>query len=55
MADYGHPVRFGVMLEPPADQGRNPFAWAGLAEQAGLDLVSLADHPYWTERLDTGR
>jgi alkanesulfonate monooxygenase SsuD/methylene tetrahydromethanopterin reductase-like flavin-dependent oxidoreductase (luciferase family) len=53
MADYGHPVRFGVMLEPPADQGRDTLAWAGLAEQAGLDLVSLADHPYWTERLDT--
>jgi len=53
MAGYGHQVRFGVMLEPSGDWGHNALAWADLAEQAGLDLVSLADHPYWTERLDT--
>jgi alkanesulfonate monooxygenase SsuD/methylene tetrahydromethanopterin reductase-like flavin-dependent oxidoreductase (luciferase family) len=53
MADYRHKLRFGVMLEPSADWGRNALALADLAEQAGLDLVSLADHPYWTERLDT--
>ena len=29
------------------------MALAVLAEQAGLDAVSLADHPYWPERLDT--
>jgi alkanesulfonate monooxygenase SsuD/methylene tetrahydromethanopterin reductase-like flavin-dependent oxidoreductase (luciferase family) len=53
MADYGHELRFGVMLEPEDDWGRNAPALAELAEQAGLDLVSLADHPYWTSRLDT--
>jgi alkanesulfonate monooxygenase SsuD/methylene tetrahydromethanopterin reductase-like flavin-dependent oxidoreductase (luciferase family) len=53
MADYGHQLRFGVMLAPGADWGRDVLALAELAEQAGLDLVSLPDHPYWTDRLDT--
>jgi alkanesulfonate monooxygenase SsuD/methylene tetrahydromethanopterin reductase-like flavin-dependent oxidoreductase (luciferase family) len=52
MADYGHELRFGVMLEPEADWGRAVPALAELTEQVGLDLVSLADHPYWTDRLD---
>jgi alkanesulfonate monooxygenase SsuD/methylene tetrahydromethanopterin reductase-like flavin-dependent oxidoreductase (luciferase family) len=53
MPDYGHELRFGVMLAPGADWGRDVLALAELAEQAGLDLVSLPDHPYWTDRLDT--
>jgi alkanesulfonate monooxygenase SsuD/methylene tetrahydromethanopterin reductase-like flavin-dependent oxidoreductase (luciferase family) len=53
MTDYGHALRFGVMLEPTADWGRDVLARAALIEQAGLDLVSLGDHPYWTGRLDT--
>jgi alkanesulfonate monooxygenase SsuD/methylene tetrahydromethanopterin reductase-like flavin-dependent oxidoreductase (luciferase family) len=52
MADYGHELRFGVMLEPEAEWGREVPVLAELAEQAGLDLISLADHPYWTGRLD---
>ena len=42
---------FGAMLEP--EQAVSAVAVAVLAEQAGLDAVSLADHPYWPERLDT--
>jgi alkanesulfonate monooxygenase SsuD/methylene tetrahydromethanopterin reductase-like flavin-dependent oxidoreductase (luciferase family) len=53
MADYGHKLRFGVLLEAGADWGRNALALAELAERTGLDLVSLPDHPYWTDRLDT--
>jgi alkanesulfonate monooxygenase SsuD/methylene tetrahydromethanopterin reductase-like flavin-dependent oxidoreductase (luciferase family) len=53
MADYGHELRFGVMLQPGADWRRDVLALAELAEQEGLDLVSLPDHPYWTDRLDT--
>jgi alkanesulfonate monooxygenase SsuD/methylene tetrahydromethanopterin reductase-like flavin-dependent oxidoreductase (luciferase family) len=53
MADYGHELRFGVMLAPGADWGRDVLATAQLTEQVGLDLVSLPDHPYWTDRLDT--
>jgi alkanesulfonate monooxygenase SsuD/methylene tetrahydromethanopterin reductase-like flavin-dependent oxidoreductase (luciferase family) len=55
MTDYGHELRFGVMLQPGADGNweRDVLALAELSEQEGLDLVSLPDHPYWTERLDT--
>ena len=51
MADYGHDLMFGAMLEP--ERAVDAVALAVLAEQAGLDAVSLADHPYWPERLDT--
>jgi alkanesulfonate monooxygenase SsuD/methylene tetrahydromethanopterin reductase-like flavin-dependent oxidoreductase (luciferase family) len=53
MTDYGHDLRLGVMLEPGADWGREVLPLAELSEQAGLDLVSLPDHPYWTKWLDT--
>jgi len=51
MPDYGHDLIFGAMLEP--QRAADAVALAILAEQAGLDAVSLADHPYWPERLDT--
>ena len=51
MPDYGHDLMFGAMLEP--ERAADAVALAVLAEQAGLDAVSLADHPYWPERLDT--
>jgi alkanesulfonate monooxygenase SsuD/methylene tetrahydromethanopterin reductase-like flavin-dependent oxidoreductase (luciferase family) len=53
VADYGHDLMFGAMLEPPPERAVDVVALAILAEQAGLDAVSLADHPYWPERLDT--
>jgi alkanesulfonate monooxygenase SsuD/methylene tetrahydromethanopterin reductase-like flavin-dependent oxidoreductase (luciferase family) len=54
VTDYGHDVRFGALLSPPlTDWARDVLALAELIEQTGLDLVSLSDHPYWTERLDT--
>lgn len=53
MADYGHDLMFGAMLEPRPEQAGDAVALAVLAEQVGLDAVSLADHPYWPERLDT--
>ena len=51
MPDYGHDLMFGAMLEP--ERAVDAVALAVLAEHAGLDAVSLADHPYWPERLDT--
>ena len=51
MPDYGHDLMFGAMLEP--ERAADAVALAVLAEQVGLDAVSLADHPYWPERLDT--
>ena len=53
MPDYGHDLMFGTMLEPPAERALDVVELAELTEQVGLDLVSLADHPYWPERLDT--
>jgi alkanesulfonate monooxygenase SsuD/methylene tetrahydromethanopterin reductase-like flavin-dependent oxidoreductase (luciferase family) len=53
MTDYGHELQFGVMLEPTPDWGHDVLNRAALTEQAGLDLVSLSDHPYWTGWLDT--
>lgn len=51
MTDYRHELMFGAMLEP--ERAVDTVALAVLAEQAGLDAISLADHPYWPERLDT--
>lgn len=51
MPDYGHDLMFGAMLEP--ERAADAVALAVLVEEVGLDAVSLADHPYWPERLDT--
>lgn len=53
MTDYGHAPLFGALLEPPADRPQDVLALAELMEAVGLDVVSLSDHPYWPERLDT--
>lgn len=53
MPDYGHDLMFGALLEPPADRPQDVLALAEVMEQVGLDVVSLSDHPYWTQRLDT--
>ncbi|MFF3755251.1 LLM class flavin-dependent oxidoreductase [Streptomyces sp. NPDC002018] len=53
MTDYGHDLVFGALLEPPNDRPQDVLALAELIEAVGLDVVSLSDHPYWPERLDT--
>lgn len=53
MTDYGHSLMFGVLVEPPAGNPQGVVELAQTSERAGLDLVSLSDHPYWPERLDT--
>lgn len=53
MTDYGHDLVFGAMLEAPERRPLDVLELAEVCEGAGLDVVSLADHPYWTERLDT--
>lgn len=53
MTDYGHDLIFGTLLEPPAGNPQGVVELAQASEQAGLDLVSLSDHPYWPERLDS--
>lgn len=45
-------VRFGALLEL-ADRPQDVVGLAELMEQLGYDVVTLSDHPYWPERLDT--
>ncbi|MFC0542229.1 LLM class flavin-dependent oxidoreductase [Kutzneria chonburiensis] len=46
-------LMFGALLEQGADRPQDVIGLAELMEQVGLDVVSLSDHPYWPERLDT--
>jgi alkanesulfonate monooxygenase SsuD/methylene tetrahydromethanopterin reductase-like flavin-dependent oxidoreductase (luciferase family) len=47
-----HNVLFGLGLETHAHQVNEMLRHARLADDAGLDIVSLSDHPYFAERLD---
>ncbi len=53
MTDYGRELEFGASVEPLA----YPPDWAAriakAADQAGLDLVGIQDHPYQRRFLDT--
>jgi alkanesulfonate monooxygenase SsuD/methylene tetrahydromethanopterin reductase-like flavin-dependent oxidoreductase (luciferase family) len=53
MTDYGHDLKFGALLAPEQGKPLSVLGLAGVMEDAGLDVVSLSDHPYWPERLDT--
>jgi alkanesulfonate monooxygenase SsuD/methylene tetrahydromethanopterin reductase-like flavin-dependent oxidoreductase (luciferase family)/hemerythrin-like domain-containing protein len=52
MPDYGHDLLFGTFLTPSAEQPRRVVELARLSEAAGLDLVTLQDHPYQPRFLD---
>jgi alkanesulfonate monooxygenase SsuD/methylene tetrahydromethanopterin reductase-like flavin-dependent oxidoreductase (luciferase family) len=47
-----HIVRFGLGLETGVDQVSELLEHARFADDAGLDLVCVSDHPYFAERLD---
>ena len=53
MTAYGHEPLFGALLEPSADRPQDVLLLADVMEETGLDIVSLSDHPYWPQRLDT--
>ena len=53
MPDYGHDLQFGVFLTPVAEQADDLLALARAADAAGLDLVTVQDHPYQARFLDT--
>ena len=53
MADYGHDLLFGSFITPWARAPERVVALAQLSEQAGLDLVTIQDHPYLPDFLDT--
>jgi alkanesulfonate monooxygenase SsuD/methylene tetrahydromethanopterin reductase-like flavin-dependent oxidoreductase (luciferase family) len=53
VTDYGHDLLFGVFLTPSADAPQAVVARAQLAEDVGLDLVTIQDHPYQPRHVDT--
>ncbi|MGI9008943.1 MAG: LLM class flavin-dependent oxidoreductase [Streptosporangiaceae bacterium] len=52
MADYGHELLFGSFITPSARAPERVVALAQLSERAGLDLVTIQDHPYRPDYLD---
>jgi alkanesulfonate monooxygenase SsuD/methylene tetrahydromethanopterin reductase-like flavin-dependent oxidoreductase (luciferase family) len=52
MADYGHDLSFGIFVTPQADAGAHVIELARRADAAGLDWVSVQDHPYQPAFLD---
>jgi len=38
--------RFGIFLDPTAGDPREPFRIAKIADENGLDLLTIQDHPY---------
>src|SRR6266540_6200465 len=53
MTDYGLPVRFGVFPTPQAGTLDEVLALARIADESGLDLIGVQDHPYQRRFLDT--
>ena len=53
MTDYGHDLMFGTFLTPGSQRPHDVVGLAQLTEQAGLDLVTVMDHPYQPAFLDT--
>jgi alkanesulfonate monooxygenase SsuD/methylene tetrahydromethanopterin reductase-like flavin-dependent oxidoreductase (luciferase family) len=47
-----HNVRFGIGLEAGVHQVPELLGHARFADDAGLDVVTVGDHPYFAERLD---
>jgi alkanesulfonate monooxygenase SsuD/methylene tetrahydromethanopterin reductase-like flavin-dependent oxidoreductase (luciferase family) len=46
VTDYPHPLSFGTVLTPVSTRPGSVVAMARLTEAAGLDMVSVPDHPY---------
>jgi alkanesulfonate monooxygenase SsuD/methylene tetrahydromethanopterin reductase-like flavin-dependent oxidoreductase (luciferase family) len=53
MGDYGLPVQFGFFPVPNADDYPQTIEQARIADEAGLDLIGIQDHPYQRRFLDT--
>ncbi len=49
---HNQKVVFGLGLEAGVHQASEMIRHARLADDAGLDLVSVGDHPYFAERID---
>lgn len=53
MTDYGRPVELGIFPSPNADDYRQVVDVARTADDLGLDLIGVQDHPYQRRFLDT--
>jgi alkanesulfonate monooxygenase SsuD/methylene tetrahydromethanopterin reductase-like flavin-dependent oxidoreductase (luciferase family) len=53
VADYGNDPTFGSYITPVNTAPQEVVALAQASERAGLDLVTVQDHPYHTGFLDT--
>ncbi|MDT6987053.1 LLM class flavin-dependent oxidoreductase [Streptomyces lusitanus] len=53
MTDYGHPLSFGLSLDPAADALEETRRLARQADAGGLDYLALQDHPYQPGHLET--
>jgi alkanesulfonate monooxygenase SsuD/methylene tetrahydromethanopterin reductase-like flavin-dependent oxidoreductase (luciferase family)/hemerythrin-like domain-containing protein len=53
MPDFGHDLLFGCFAPPEAARHRAFLRLAQEADQAGLDLLGVQDHPYQPAFLDT--
>jgi alkanesulfonate monooxygenase SsuD/methylene tetrahydromethanopterin reductase-like flavin-dependent oxidoreductase (luciferase family) len=45
--------RFGIFLDPTADDPREPFRLAKIADAGNLDLLTIQDHPYQARFYET--
>ncbi|MFL1381546.1 MULTISPECIES: LLM class flavin-dependent oxidoreductase [unclassified Nocardiopsis] len=52
MSDYGHPLEFGVSIDPTADDFAASLDLARQADAAGLEYLAVQDHPYQPGYLD---
>lgn len=53
MTDYGRPIEFGYFLTPDAADYPELVQLARLADDLGLDLIGIQDHPYQRSFFDT--
>lgn len=53
MSDYGRELQFGLFLSPDTAKLEQTLATALAADQAGLELIGIQDHPYQQQFLDT--
>jgi alkanesulfonate monooxygenase SsuD/methylene tetrahydromethanopterin reductase-like flavin-dependent oxidoreductase (luciferase family) len=53
MVDYGREVEFGYFPVPNADDHPALVEQARIADETGLDLIGIQDHPYQGRFLDT--
>jgi alkanesulfonate monooxygenase SsuD/methylene tetrahydromethanopterin reductase-like flavin-dependent oxidoreductase (luciferase family) len=53
MTDYGQDLQFGIFPSPDAADAELVLELSEAADVAGLDLVTIQDHPYQAKHLDT--